>query len=299
MNPIKRILYGLIKKNRHLQQEFYAKIHYEYFHEKKLNLDKPVEFSEKIHWLKVYYHLPILNQLVDKFAVRSFVKEKIGEQYLNEIYAVYNNVSEVNYEELPDQFVVKATHTSNANLIVKDKSKLNKIKARFLMTKWMRENLYYSGGQEWAYKDIQPRIIAEKYLNPADGSLKDFRFFCFSGEPKFVQIGSVYEDARYVSYYNLNWEKMPVIGVSPEHPVLLEKPHQFDEMVRLATTLSQTFPFVRVDMYPLVDRIVFGEMTFYPNDGRASYIPSNYNKVFGDYIKLPKIPEGQKEIIAI
>jgi hypothetical protein len=102
MNPIKSILYGIIKKNRHLPQEYYAKIYYEYYNDKKLNLDKPIDFNQKTQWLKVYYHLPILTQLVDKYAVRSYVKEKIGEQYLNEIYAVYNNVSEINYDELPD-----------------------------------------------------------------------------------------------------------------------------------------------------------------------------------------------------
>ncbi len=298
MNFIKKVLYGLIKKNRHLPMDFYAKIHYEYYHGKKIDLENTVEFSEKIHWLKVYYHLPILNQLVDKYAVRSYVKEKVGEQYLNEIYRVYDKVSKVNFDELPNQFVIKATHSSNANIIVSDKSKLNKLKAKFLMNKWMNENLYYSGGQEWAYKDVQPRLVAEKYLDPTEGVLKDFRFFCFSGEPKFVQIGSSYEGARYVSYYDLNWEKIPVIGVSDEHPVFIEKPYQFEEMVEVAITLSQGFPFVRVDMYPLVDKIIFGEMTFYPNDGRVSYKPAKYNKIFGDYISLPDL-QGKKEITSI
>lgn len=298
MNPIKKLIYGLLKKNRHFNQAFYAKIHYEYYHGKKLDLENTVEFSEKIHWLKVYYHLPILNQLVDKYAVRSYVKEKVGEQYLNEIYHVYDKASEVNFDELPDQFVIKATHSSNTNIIVTDKSKLNKLKAKFLMNKWMNENLYFSGGQEWAYKDVPPRLFAEKYLNPNEGGLKDFRFFCFSGEPKFVQIGSVYQDARYVSYYDLNWEKLPVIGVSQEHPVLLEKPFQFKEMVEVAKTLSQGFPFVRVDMYPYLDKIIFGEMTFYPNDGRVSYVPAKYNKIFGDYILLPDL-QGKKEITSI
>ena len=152
MNSVKRIFLGLMKKNRYFPQKFYARIHYEYYHCKKLNLENPVEFSEKIHWLKVYYHLPVLTQLVDKYAVRSFVKERVGEQYLNVIYKVYERVSEVNFDELPNEFVIKATHSCNTNIIVNDKSKLNKLKTRYLMRKWMSENLYYSGGQEWAYK---------------------------------------------------------------------------------------------------------------------------------------------------
>lgn len=296
MNFAKRIFLGLIKKNRYVPQDFYARIHYEYYHNKKLNLENPVEFSEKIQWLKVYYHLPVLTQLVDKYAVRSFVKERVGEQYLNDIYKVYDRVSEVNFDELPNEFVIKATHSSNTNIIVNDKSKLDKLKARYLMRKWMSQNLYYSGGQEWAYKNVKPRLIAEKILNPKEG-LKDFRFFCFSGEPKFVQIGSMYEGKRYVSYYDLDWKKIPVVGVSPEHPVMLDKPEQLEEMVQIAIKLSQGFPFVRADMYPMKDKIVFGEMTFYPNDGRVSYDPSIYNKIFGDYLVLPRIPEGQKHIV--
>ena len=299
MNFVKRIFLGLMKKNRYFPQKFYARIHYEYYHCKKLNLENPVEFSEKIHWLKVYYHLPVLTQLVDKYAVRSFVKERVGEQYLNVIYKVYDRVSEVNFDELPNEFVIKATHSCNTNIIVNDKSKLNKLKARYLMRKWMSENLYYSGGQEWAYKNVKPRLIAEKILKPKDDVLKDFRFFCFLGEPKYVQIGCEYEGKRYVSYYDLNWQKIPVTGVSPSHPVDLEKPNQFEQMVQVAKSLSKGFPFVRSDMYPIDDGIVFGELTFYPNDGRVSYDPQVYNKVFGDYLILPKIPEGKQEITSM
>ena len=300
MNSIKKILYGLIKKNRHLPQEFYARIFYEYYHGEKLDLKNPKNFAEKIQWLKVYYHLPILNQFVDKYAVRSYVKEKIGEGYLNEIYAVYDHPNQVDYDKLPEQFVLKGTHGSNMNIIVKSKKGLNKNRNKLRMFKWMSKNLYYAGGQEWAYKDVTHRIIAEKYLDPKAGELLDYKIHCFSGTAKFIQVDSVFENVKTNTCYDLDWNKMELKQNGRNvNPGIIERPDKLEEMIEIANKLADSHPFVRVDLYNLDGKIIFGELTLYPRDARIKYEPEAYDKIIGSYINLPKIPSGAKEITSV
>ncbi len=298
MNFFKKIIYGLIKKNRYLPQEFYAKIFYEYYHGKKLDLKNTKEYNEKIQWLKVYYHLPILTQIVDKYAVREYVKEKIGEAYLNEVYFVYNNPQEIDYERLPNQFVLKATHGSNMHVLVKDKGAINKTRIKFLMNKWMRRNLYYTTGQEWAYKNVKPRIIAEKYMDDEGARLTDYKFFCFSGHPKFIQVSNHIENTHYLNHYDLEWNDLGVTyGKWPSYEGAIEKPSKLKEMIEVAKCLSGNFPFVRVDLYSIKKKIVFGELTFYPGCGKFDYFPKSFNKQIGDYIVFPEIPDGKQEIL--
>jgi len=284
-----------------LAPEKYARYLYEYYTGKKLNLNNPTEFNEKIQWLKVYYHPEILNQLVDKYAVRAYVEAKIGAQYLNEAYGVYESENEVDFDKLPNQFVIKATHASSYNLIVHDKTKLVETKARKLFKKWLRRNQYYRTGQEWAYKDVQPRLIAEKYLKEAgQGSLIDYKFYCFEGKASFIEVHLDRADKHKRAFYDLNFESLPFRYVSLEKSIdsIVEKPRNLDEMKVLAEKLAGTFPFVRVDFYSIKGKAVFGEMTFYPSDGRKDFIPDEYNKSIGDLIVLPEIPENQKEITA-
>lgn len=298
---LKKITYGLIKKLKFLPPDFYVKIYYEYYSGKKLCLDNPVEFNQKISWLKVYYHPPILTQLVDKYSVRAYVKDKVGEHYLNELIHVYNKASEVNFEELPEQFVIKGVHGFHFNLIVKDKSKLNRKRARYLMRKWMSKNQYYRGGLEWAYKNVQPKLIAEKFLSEMDKEvLNDYKFFCFNGKPKFVQIDIERSINDYRAFYDLNWNKLEFYNKeNPVFPRELTKPENFEEMVEVATKLADKFPFVRVDLYSINGKILFGEMTFYPADARKDFHPKKYNAILGSYITLPKQSKGQKEITSI
>jgi len=298
MNFFKKIIYGLIKKNRHLPQEYYAKIFYEYYHGKKLNLHNPKDFNEKIQWLKVYYHPPILNQLVDKYAVREYVKEKIGEAYLNEVYFVYNNAQELDLELLPHQFVLKATHGSNMHLLVKNKNEVNKRRMKFLMNKWMRRNLYYTSGQEWVYKDVKPRIIAENYMDAEGGRLIDYKIFCFSGHPKFIQESKYVENTHCVTHYDLDWNRLDFkLELRPTFEGAIEKPSKLKEMIEIAKCLSGNFPFIRVDLYSIKKKIVFGELTCYPGDGRYNFMPKSFNRQLGDYIILPDIPKGKQEIV--
>lgn len=288
---------ALVKKMIFLPQDVYVKINYEYYSGRKLDYNNPVTFNDKIQWLKVFYHREILHQLVDKYAVRDYVKEKVGSQYLNELYAVYNKPAEVDFEKLPNQFVLKGVHGFHLNLIVKDKNKLNLKKTNYLLNKWMLKD-HYRNGKEWAYKNVKPRIIAEKYLEEfGKDVVNDYKFFCFNGKPKYILVYMERDLQDLRCYYDLNWKKLPfTIEKNNLFEGEVEKPVNLNEMIVVALKLAQDFPFVRVDLYNINSKVLFGEMTFYPNDGRKKYIPNEYNKIIGDYLELPKIPEGQKVI---
>lgn len=295
---MKKILYGILKKMKFLPTEFYLKIYFEYYTGKKLNLEKPVEFNEKIQWLKAYYRPEILSQLVDKYAAREFVEERVGSQYLNTLYGVYYRTADVDFDALPEKFVIKGAHGYNFNLLVPDKSKINKLRARYLMRKWMSKNQYYRGGLEWAYKNVRPKIIAEKFLvEEGKPSISDFKYFFFNGKPKFIQIDMDRSEQHVRSYVDMNWEPLEfeTIGIR-KHQGPIEIPRNHLEMTEVATKLAQGFPFVRVDLYNLQGQIIFGELTFYPTDGRMEFYPDHFNRIIGNYLELPAIPPGQKYI---
>ena len=298
----RRFFLRILKEMRFLPPKMYVHYLYENRTGKKLNLKNPIEFNEKIQWYKVFYHPKILNQLVDKYAVRAYVEEKIGAQYLNEIYGVYNSADEVDFDKLPNQFVIKANHTSSHNLICNDKSKLNIKKSRKLFKKWLNKNQYYRTGQEWAYKDVKPRLIAEKFIKQ-DGrsSLIDYKFFCFNGKVKFVVLHLGRGENHKKGCYDLEFNRLPFRYYSLEMSINeeIEKPSNFDEMILLAEKLSDKLPFVRVDFYSIRGKTIFGEMTFYPSDGRKDFYPDEYNKIIGDMFVLPEIPKGQKYITEI
>ena len=289
---------GFLKKMKFLPPETYVKIYYEYYTGKKLDLEHPIEFNEKVQWLKVYYKPKILNQLVDKYHVRTFVKERIGAEYLNDLLQVASTAREIDFDQLPNQFVVKGVHGCNFNLIVSNKEKVNKTKARLLFRKWLSKNQYYRGGLEWAYKDVKPLLIVEKFLEePNKEVLDDYKFYCFDGIPTLVQVDVDRGIDHKGFYYDMEWNKLPFTkGVKRLHDSDLAKPEKLDEMIRLARKLAKGFPFVRVDFYYVNNRVIFGEMTFYPGDGRRDFRPDEYNKYVGDFLKLPTILEGENHI---
>lgn len=299
-SKFRRFTLRFLKKMTFLPANMYVGYMYEYFTGKKLNLKDPKEFNEKIQWYKVFYQPDILTQLADKYEVRSYVKEKIGEEYLNQLLGVYNKASEVNFDELPNEFILKATHSSSHNLIVHDKSKVNKFEAKKKFYKWLHTNQYYRTGQEWAYKNIPPRIIAEKLLKEeAQPSLIDYKFYCFNGEAKFicVHIGR-FNDHKKV-FFDTDFNQLPYSTQKTLFNGDVKKPNKLKEMVCLANKLADRLPFVRVDFYLVNDKITFGEMTFYPGDGKLEFHPNEYNRIIGDYLKLPEIPKGEKRITKI
>ncbi|WP_244954749.1 ATP-grasp fold amidoligase family protein [Winogradskyella helgolandensis] len=298
-NKIRRSLLRQLRKMRFLPSKLYVQYHYEYFSGKKLNLQNPKEFNAKIEWYKVFYRPKILNTLVDKYEVRHVIENTIGKKYLNEIYGVYDNAEDIPFKDLPNQFVIKATHSSGHNVIVKDKSQLDIKKVSKKLKKWIKVNQYYRMGQEWAYKDVKPRYIIEKFLKQDDKStLIDYKFYCFNGEPKFIDVHIDREEDHKQGCFDLDFKVLP-FGKSKTYKSIsdgIPKPTNLKEMIDLAEILSKNLPFVRVDFYSVNGKTIFGEMTFYPSDARKEFYPDEYNTIIGDYFELPKLENGQNVI---
>ena len=256
-----------------------------------LNLENPQTFNEKIQWLKLYDSTPIKTRLADKYLVRDWVKEKIGEQYLIPLLGVYDKFEEIEFNKLPNQFVIKCNHGSGWNIIVKDKTKLNLREVKEKLDKWMSTNFAFVAGFELHYKNMQPKIIIEKYMeNKGSQNLYDYKFWCFNGEVKYMQFRDDFSANLKMVFYDLNWNKQPFYYEHPLYDKELEKPSNFQEMINIAKILCQGFAFVCVDLYRLNNgTIYFGEMTFTRSSGSAHWNDNKYNKMLGDMIKLPKL----------
>ena len=265
-----------------------TKIQYFLKNNTKPNLSSPKEFMEKILWLKLYHYTENYGNLVDKYEVRNYVEEKIGKKYLNDLLGVYDSVSEINFEDLPNQFAIKGTHGSGYNIIVKDKSELNINKTKKKLNKFLADK-YYTKFREAIYKNVKPRLIIEKYISEADSdALIDYKFHCFNGQPKYVFVQKNKSKDITKSFYDMDWNKVLPEKFTPAfHNSDFKKPENFDEMIRIAEKLSQGFIFLRVDLYSIGNKIIFGELTFFSNGGLIRSSIEKFNTEFGDLIKLP------------
>jgi hypothetical protein len=255
-------------------------------HGYELNLEDPRTFSDKIQWLKVYGNLEQYARFVDKYTVKEFVKKMVGEKFIIPTIGIYEKVSDINFNVLPKSFVIKATHGSHWNIIVKDKQRINQGSLIKEMEGWLKLNYYLKGGEP-QYKNVQRRIIIEKYIEDLSGDLKDYKFFCFNGVPRYIQVDVDRFTDHQRDIYNLDWEKVPfkLVCKNVSHPV--PKPEKLEQMIEISRTLSQSFPFVRVDLYYTNGRIYFGELTFTPHSGLGRIIPNDYDYKMGKWIKLP------------
>jgi hypothetical protein len=302
-SSIRRFFIRHLRKIRSLPPKIYVKIHYEYFSGQKLDLNNPQDFNAKLEWYKVYFRPKILTTLADKYEVRSFVKEKIGAKYLNELYDFYDSPEKIDFNKLPNSFIIKANHTNGHNIIVKNKDDLDKKKVIKKFKKWLGKNQYYRRGQEWAYKDVKPKIVIEKFLKEDEkDTLVDYKFYCFNGVPKFIDVHLDRGNKHKQQCFDLNFELLPfrkgkVNDIN--YFTNFEKPSNLEEMVELVKVLSQKLPFVRIDFYSVHGRSVFGEMTFYPSDARKKFYPEEYNEIIGDYFKLPKLDENKSVITSL
>ncbi len=251
------------------------------------NLDSPQTFSEKQQWYKLNSFDPLMSKCADKIGVREYIKDCGYADLLNEVYGVYNSVSEIKLKDLPNKFVLKGAHGSGFNLIVRDKKKVNWFMWKKIMRSWLRQDIFWSG-REWVYRDIPHRLVAEKYLEDKSGGLLDYKFYCFNGEPRFMQL----EVGRFTknntrNFYDTNWNLLP-FGKELEHNpnIKVDKPEKFDEMVKIARDLSKPFSYVRVDLYEAGGKIYFGELTFFPASGAPDFKPIEYDKIVGDMWKI-------------
>ena len=257
---------------------------------KRLDLNNPQSFNEKVQWLKLYDSTPIKTRLADKYLVREWVKEKIGEKYLIPLLGVYDRFEDIDFEKLPNQFVIKCNHGCGYNIVVKDKSQLNLFDVKEKLNRWMHENYAFKCGFELHYRDIVPKILIEQYVTNDGKNLYDYKFWCFGGEVKYMQFRDDFSANLKMVFYDLNWERQPFYYDHPLYEKELEKPDNFDEMIQIAKTCCEGFPFVCVDLYRLNDgTIKFGEMTFTRSSGSGHWNDERYNLMMGKLIDLPEL----------
>lgn len=256
----------------------------------ELNIENPQTFSEKLQWLKIYNRHDLQTKMVDKVEAKKYVAELIGEEYIIPTLAVYDTPDQIDFESLPNQFVLKCTHDSGGVVVCKDKSTLNKDEVRAKFGKWLKTNYFYQN-REWPYKNVKPRIIAEEYIsNTGCDDLPDYKIFCFNGTPRYCQvIAGRGTDVTTIDWYNNEWEHQPFHEPRnyPFSKTAHDKPARYDEMMNLACKLSNNQPFLRVDFYEVNNAIKFGELTFFPTSGMGGFAPEEWDYTFGSLIKLP------------
>ncbi len=251
------------------------------------NLDNPVLFSEKLQWVKLHHRDPLMTRCADKYAVRGYLEEKGYADILNRLIGVYESTDDIDFAKLPDRFVLKATHGSAWNIVCKDKSTMDWRPWILIMKSWLRHNIFWNG-REWPYKNMPPRIVCEKYLEDASGQLTDYKFYCFNGEPTFVQANTGRGTKRHAqNFYDLRWSLLPFGKDLPPSPeVQIPQPISLERMIDIARDLSAPFCYVRVDFYEVHGRVIFGELTFFPASGMPDFIPSIYDSFVGKLLTL-------------
>lgn len=270
--------------------KIYLKLIYRLYMGRKLDLKNPKTFSEKIQWLKLYDRRPEYTIMVDKYTVKQYVAERIGEEYIIPTIGVWESPEKIDWDSLPDKFVLKVTHGGGGGgiIICKDKKRLNKARAINMLKKAMKVNIY-GKYREWPYKNVPMRIIAEQLLEEKnEHGLMDYKIFCFHGIPKIIKVNYDTKTDYHSNWYDLDWK---YLGSTTENDptdadVQIPCPIGYDKMILLAEKLSNGMPFVRVDFYNVWGMIKFGEMTFFPGSGFEKFVPESFDYDLGKMIKL-------------
>lgn len=289
-----RIIIGHLKINNLLKwmpDKPFLKLKFKYMMGVKLNIENPQTFNEKLQWLKLYDRNPLYTELVDKLEVRKYIEDTIGKEYLIPLLGSWEKFDDINFSNLPNQFVLKTTHDSGGVVICKDKKNFNISEARKKLNKSLARNYYYTG-REWPYKDIKPKIICEALIKTDNGELpNDYKFHCFNGKVDNVMVCTARETGSPRFYFfddEWNLLKYNITGKNAPENFTLDRPKGTDRMFEIAKKLSLNLPFVRVDLYCEEGRIFFGEFTFYPESGFDTNLLSDTDKKFGEKIILDK-----------
>lgn len=253
-----------------------------------MNWKHPETFNEKLQWYKIHNRNPLYTILVDKYEVRAYIADKIGKEYLIPLLGVWNSFDEIDFNQLPNQFVLKCSHDSGSVFICKDKKKFDTIEVKQKINQSLSHNFFYNS-REWPYKNIKPKIVAEKYMEDENGELRDYKFFCFNGVPKLFLLykGRYKKKCMTIDFFDEDGKWLNI--THPEYGRSLKKPQLpqcFNKLKSLAQTLSKSIPFVRTDFYVIKNKIFFGEMTFFPTAGFASYKPNEMDKQMGDWLRI-------------
>lgn len=276
-----------------MDDETYLKIAYRIKMGKKLNLNPPVTFNEKLQWLKLHDRRPEYTTMVDKYEAKKWVADRIGEEYIIPTLGVWNHFDEIDFNTLPNQFVLKCTHDSGGLVICRDKSKLDKVAARKKIETCLKHNFFW-GQREWPYKNVKPRIIAEQYMeDAATGELRDYKYFAFRGIAKAMFIASNRQTGETTAnYFDMEFKPLDLTWGYPNSKKLPDKPQNFEEMARIAEQLTKELPESRVDFYEVNGKTYFGEITFFDGSGMQRFNPDSWDEAFGKWVKLPEKSGG-------
>lgn len=254
---------------------------------RSVDLKHPETFNEKIQWLKLYDRKPEYQRLADKYAVREYVASKIGDKYLIPCYGVWDSPWDIDFEKLPEQYVLKCTHDQGSIRICKDAETFDREESKRYLAKRCKRNAFYYG-REWPYKVIKPRVIAEGYLiDQKESDLFDYKVHCFSGVPKVILVCSERSQGLKEDWFDTEWNHLPVHRPTHKNSgKVIKRPEKLEEMLRCAEVLSEGKIFSRIDFYYVNGRIYFGEITFYPTSGYTDFVPEEYDLILGRYINL-------------
>lgn len=255
---------------------------------KELDLENPKTFNEKLQWLKLYDRKPEYTMMADKYAVRKYISEKLGEEYLIPLLGVWDNPDDIDFDKLPDKFVLKCNHNSGLGMcICKDKSTLDIKKVKKNLKRGLNQN-YYLTGREWPYKNIKRKVIAEKYISCDADELTDYKLMCFNGSVEciFTCTERFSPNGLKVTFFDKSWNKLDFERHYPSSNTLIKKPKNLNLMIEFAEKLSHDIPFMRVDFYNIDGKIYFGEMTFFPGSGFEEFTPEKVDLQLGKLIKI-------------
>ena len=254
----------------------------------ELDVEHPKTFCEKLQWLKLYNRKPEYTQMVDKATAKECVASIIGEEYIIPTLGVYNKFDEIDFDNLPNQFVLKSTHDSGGVYICKDKDKIDLKKARSQTEGRFNINVY-KDFKEWPYKGVKPRIIAEEYMSNNGEDLADYKFFCFNGYPEYCQVIKDRQSKMTIDFFDGQWvhQDFHEPKIYPFSDTEIKKPATYDTMLELASRLCKGYPFIRVDFYEVDGKVYFGELTFFPTAGMGGFDPMEWDYKLGEMIKLP------------
>lgn len=255
------------------------------------NLKEPKRFTEKVNWYKLNYHDPMMTQCVDKHLEKNYLKEKGFEEYLPKTLQVGASIEEIDFDALPEAFIIKCNNGYRNNVVVRNKSKMNKEEIYKVFHEWHSTSPVVFG-REWAFFHVEPKIMVEELLVAHDRSqeecLNDYKVMCFNGEPRIVWVDMGRSSNHRRNFYDINWNPLHVESDCPMSDYPVEKPSSLNKMLEIASVLSKDFPFVRVDFYCFDDRVYIGEMTFYPWSGCVNFKPDSFDFELGKMFKLPK-----------
>lgn len=272
-----------------LSDEKYLKLLYYINMSRKLNLENPTRYTEKLQWLKLYYRRSIFHDMVDKIESKRIASQILGEEYIIPTFGVWDSFDEIDFDKLPDQFVLKTTNGGGGTgvVIVKDKSKLNKEVARHRLEGSKRSDIY-KALREWAYHGLKGRILAEAYMQDESGELRDYKFYCFNGVTKVLLVASNRFSDHNFNYYDRDFNPLPIVSnYGTQIKTAISKPKNLDKMIVVAECLSKGLPHVRIDLYNVNDRIYFGEFTFFDSSGYDNMSSDQWDLEFGSWLILP------------